>query len=119
MKKALLFTLISFLCVSCSSTIMGPTTILYKGNIDDLNNTRTGFERVSGTAHEHAFLLSHLVLGKAAPQKAVESAVVQGGEDCIGLSETFVTTHIIWWLPFLYTECTYTAEGTPIYRRQE
>jgi hypothetical protein len=28
-----------------------------------------------------------------------------------------VTTHIIWWLPFLYTECTYTADGTPIYRK--
>ena len=117
MKTVLLFTLISLLCVSCSSTMMGPTTVLSKGHIKDLNKASTGFERVSGTAKEHAFFLSHLVLGEAAPQRAIEAAVAQGGENCIGLSETFVTTHIIWWLPFLYTECSYTAEGTPIYRR--
>lgn len=39
----------------------------------------------------------------------------QGGAGCVGLSEAFISTRFVWWIPFLYTRYSYTAEGTPIY----
>lgn len=116
MKKILLFSLFSLLSASCTSTLMGPTTVLCNGHVEDLKKTSIGSERVRGTASEHTFLLSHLILGESAPQRAVETAVAQGGKNCIGLTDTSLTARIVWWIPFLYSEYTFTAEGTPIYR---
>ena len=87
--------------------------------IEDLNGAKNGDELIRGTASEHSFIFSHFVLGEAAPQRAVESAIKHGGENCLGLSEATITARFVWWLPLVYTHYSYTAEGKPIYRRQE
>lgn len=117
MKKWLLSTLVALLIVSCRTVMMGPSTVLCS-TVEDMRGATVSRERVSGTASEHALLLSHIVLGEAAPQRAVEEAMAQGGGNCIGLSEMFLSSDVVWWIPFLYTHYTYTAEGTPLYRRE-
>lgn len=119
MKKLFISAVVALLCVSCRTTMMGPSFVLCRGQLEELNGASVGQERVSATASEHAFILSHLVVGEAAPQRAVEAAVAQGGENCIGLSEAFITARFVWWIPLLYTRYTYTAEGTPVYRREQ
>ena len=115
MKKAFLALLLPLLCVSCKATMMGPATVL-TAEPGELRGCSIGQERVTGSATEHALLFSHIVLGNAAPQRAVEEAVSRAGEHCIGLSEMFISARFAWWIPFLYTHYVYTVEGSPIYR---
>lgn len=116
MRTRFITCLLSLLCVaSCRTTMMGPTTIL-SADVENLQGATVGTGRVSATATEHSFLLSHIVWGEAAPQEAFESALKQAGPGCIGLSESFVCADFVWWIPLLYTHYTYTVEGSPIYQ---
>ena len=119
MKNKLLIFFLALICASCRTTLMGPSTVLCSDKIEDLNGAKIGDELIRGTASEHFFIFSHFVLGEAAPQRAVESAIKHGGENCLGLSEATITARFVWWLPLVYTHYSYTAEGKPIYRRQE
>lgn len=118
MKRCFLSTLLALLVVSCQTVMMGPSTVLCSA-VEDMRGATLSRERVSGSASEHALLLSHIVLGEAAPQRAVEEAIAQAGENCIGLSEMFLSSEVAWWIPCLYTRYTYTAEGTPLYRDEQ
>lgn len=115
MNMRILTLLLPLLCASCKTTMMGPATVL-TSEPEALRGATISQERVTGSATEHALLFSHIVLGNAAPQRAVEDAVSRAGEHCIGLSEMFISARFAWWIPFLYTHYVYTVEGSPIYR---
>ncbi len=85
----------------------------------DLNHTGSyttnSAAKVSGKDTAH--LIICIPTGQPSPKEAIDKAIEQGGTGCIGLSNAVMYSSF-WYIPYVYGQAWYKAEGNPVYKQQ-
>ncbi|MDO5473367.1 MAG: hypothetical protein Q4F35_08530 [Akkermansia sp.] len=114
MKKLLLFSLLAAVLTSCSTRI-GDFTLVSTKNIDITKSTyKIAPSRVKGVDKKHMIIC--FPTGTPNAKEAIDQAIEAAGPNCVGLSDA-VIDHTFWWIPYIYGQVYYEAEGNPIMKK--
>lgn len=115
MKRILVFSLLAGLLASCTTRIADFTLVSTK-NVDLTRNTSYKIENRRVVGKDKKSIIICIPTGTPNIKEAIDRSIEQAGPNCIGLSDV-VIDYTSWWIPYIYGENSFTAEGNPIFKK--